>query len=80
VYILHSSNFDKFYIGQTKDLEKRLSHHNSGLDAFRKKYLPWRMLFYIAKETRSEAIVLERKLKNLSRQRLQEFIKKDKVE
>jgi putative endonuclease len=76
VYILHSSAFDKHYIGQTKDLQERLRHHNSGLDAFTKKYMPWSVLFYVAKETRTEAISLERKLKNLSRERRQEFINK----
>ena len=77
VYILHSPVFDKYYIGQTKDLHTRLNHHNSGLDTFTKKYIPWSILFYVTKETRTEAIILERKLKNLSRQRLQEFIMKN---
>jgi putative endonuclease len=71
---------EKYYIGQTKDIQARLNHHNSGLDAFTKKYRPWSVLFYVVKETRSEAIALEIKLKNLSRQRLQEFIKKYKLD
>jgi putative endonuclease len=76
VYILHSTEFDKHYIGQTKDLQARLNHHNLGLDRFTKKYIPWSIIFYITKETRPEAMTLEKKLKNLSRQRLQEFMKK----
>ncbi|MFL5811737.1 MAG: GIY-YIG nuclease family protein, partial [Flavisolibacter sp.] len=51
VYILHSPNFVKCYISQTKDLQARLNHHNSGLDHFTKKYMPWKILFYIIKET-----------------------------
>jgi putative endonuclease len=78
VYILYSEKFDKNYIGQTSDLQKRLNHHNSGLDTFTKKYLPWKLLYAFPKPTRSEAIHLEKKLKNLSRQRLLELIIKHK--
>ncbi|HET9744558.1 MAG TPA: GIY-YIG nuclease family protein [Chitinophagaceae bacterium] len=74
VYILHSQAFDKYYVGQTKDLQVRLRHHNAGLDRFTKKYLPWELLFYVVKDSRSGAICLERKLKNLSKLRLQQFI------
>lgn len=49
VYILKSVSFSKkFYVGQTKDLKKRLKHHNSGKVDHTKKYLPWEIETYIA--------------------------------
>ncbi|MFN3941656.1 MAG: GIY-YIG nuclease family protein [Flavobacterium sp.] len=32
VYILHSPNYDKYYIGQTNNLEDRLKRHNEGYE------------------------------------------------
>ncbi|HRE74339.1 MAG TPA: GIY-YIG nuclease family protein [Flavobacteriales bacterium] len=76
VYILYSAQHDKFYIGQTNDLEDRLKRHNSGQVDATKPYLPWEMLIRIEKDTRSEAMILEKKLKNLSKERLRLFIEK----
>ncbi len=76
VYIIYSKLFDKYYIGQTNDVSARLVRHNCGLEDFTSKYVPWVLIGYITKSTRSEAVVLEKKLKNLSRVRLLVFIEK----
>jgi putative endonuclease len=76
VYILYSSQFDKFYVGQTNDPDDRLKRHNSGQEEATRPYLPWEMLLRIEKDTRSEAMILEKKLKNLSKDRLRNFIEK----
>lgn len=76
VYILKSVKFDKFYIGQTNDMVERLRRHNAGMEKFTSIYRPWKLVGYITKETRSEAMILETKLKNLNRQRLLSFIDK----
>ena len=78
VYILHSTIFDKFYIGQTNDIDSRLHRHNSGTVPSTKPFLPWEMIFYTTKETRGEALVLEKKLKNLTKARILDFIEKYK--
>ncbi|WP_367182430.1 GIY-YIG nuclease family protein [Brumimicrobium sp.] len=78
-YILFSPKFNKYYIGQTQNLENRISTHNSGKVKSTKHYLPWVKVLILEKNTRSEAIVLERKLKNLNRERLLEFIDRYKV-
>ncbi len=76
VYILNSVNFDKYYIGQANNVEERLLRHNSGYVSSTKPYRPWNLVIALNKESRSEAIILERKLKNLNRVRLQQFIEK----
>ena len=73
-YILYSSEFDKYYIGQTNDIYKRIKKHNSGYVLSTKSYIPWELVLSIEKKTRSEALILEKKLKNLNRKRLLSFI------
>ncbi len=71
VYILQSESTGKFYIGQTNDLISRLNAHNSGYSKYTKNKGPWVVFYSIALETRSEAMILEKKLKNMkSRKRL----------
>ena len=51
------------YIGQTSDLNERLTRHKTGNSRFTKGKGPWKMIFSIKLESRSEAILLEQKLK-----------------
>ncbi|UKN01215.1 GIY-YIG nuclease family protein [Paracrocinitomix mangrovi] len=76
VYILYSEKFDKFYIGQTNNLSNRLKRHNEGQVLSTKHYNPWQIAWFCEKESRSESMILEKKLKNLNRKRLLEFISK----
>ena len=75
-YILFSEKFDKYYIGHTKDVQKRLGQHNAGFEKSTKPYMPWRLECFVAKETKAEAMCLENKLKNLNRKRLIAFMDK----
>ncbi|WP_462245896.1 GIY-YIG nuclease family protein [Ekhidna sp.] len=76
VYILYSSSLDKYYKGQTNDLNDRVRRHNDGYEKYTKSGVPWRLVWNVEKRTRSEAIILERKLKNMNRDKLESFIKK----
>ncbi|MCB0819876.1 MAG: GIY-YIG nuclease family protein [Bacteroidetes bacterium] len=76
VYILFSKQNNRYYIGQTADLPARLERHNSGLVPSTRPYLPWDLLLNIPKPNRSEAVILERKLKNLNSEDLKKFIEK----
>ena len=75
-YILKSEDYDQYYIGQTDNMESRLERHNKGYEKYSSKYRPWRIALKIEKKSRSEAVILERKLKNLGSKRLQQFIEK----
>ncbi|MBL7740028.1 MAG: GIY-YIG nuclease family protein [Chitinophagaceae bacterium] len=76
VYVLYSEAFDKFYVGQTNDIENRLARHNSGSVQATQPYRPWVLKWYVEKDSRAEAMKLEKKLKNLSKQKLIAFIQK----
>ena len=76
VYIIYSKKFDKFYKGQSMDIDNRLARHNSGKEKATAPYRPWKLVWYVEKESRSEAMKLEAKLKNLSKERIRGFIKK----
>ena len=79
VYILYSPSIDSYYKGQTSDLDVRLNRHNNGYEKATKHGVPWILVWSTKKETRGEALILERKLKNLSRDRTIQFINKYKV-
>ena len=76
VYILHSEKLDCYYVGQTRNFPNRLKRHNSGYEKYTKRGLPWVSVWSTDKATRSEAVILEKKLKNLNRRRLEQFIQK----
>ncbi|WP_394706454.1 GIY-YIG nuclease family protein [Draconibacterium orientale] len=67
---------DSYYKGQTSCLEDRLFRHNSGYEKATRHGVPWKLVWSTSKPTRGEALMLEKKLKNLSRAKTIEFIKK----
>ncbi len=44
VYILESKVNSSYYVGSSKNIEKRLVLHNKGLVQSTKKYLPWSLV------------------------------------
>ena len=77
-YILYSKKLNSYYKGETKNILDRLHRHNSGYERSTKLGTPWILLWKGEKTTKSEAKVLERKIKNLSVKRTLEFILKYK--
>jgi putative endonuclease len=64
VYVLYATHIDRIYIGQTNDLEQRLSKHNNGLVKSTKPYRPWKLVYTESYSTRSEAMKREKELKS----------------
>ena len=62
-YIIESEASGKLYIGQTNNLENRIVRHKLGKSNYTRNKGPWRLLFAVKLETRSEAMLLEKKLK-----------------
>ena len=63
VYILFSECKNRYYLGQTRDIEERLSRHNSGLVKSTKYGMPWKLVYTENVLNRSEALMLERRIK-----------------
>ena len=78
VYILYSASTDRYYRGQTADLGNRIARHNRGEVGSTALGVPWELVWFTEKANRSQGVLLEQKLKNLSRARLIQFMKKYK--
>jgi putative endonuclease len=63
-YILQSIKFDKIYIGQTSNIEKRLERHNKKRVRSTKAYAPYKVIFSRNFSSRSESMRFEKKLKS----------------
>ena len=64
VYILFSESLQKYYVGSTGDVVKRLAEHNKGKSNFTSKGVPWQLITTFNLVSRSEAVNLELKIKN----------------
>ncbi|MBS3737697.1 GIY-YIG nuclease family protein [Mesohalobacter halotolerans] len=64
VYVLYSKKFDRYYVGMTVDIERRLSEHNSGKMISTKAYKPWIIAHFEVLNTRKEARKREKYLKS----------------
>ncbi|HEX8226111.1 MAG TPA: GIY-YIG nuclease family protein [Allosphingosinicella sp.] len=51
------------YVGCTKDLKQRLEQHNAGQSPHTRKFIPWRLVAYIAFPTEAQAVAFEKYLK-----------------
>ena len=63
VYLLFSESLQKYYAGQTGELEKRMQYHNAGKAKFTSKGIPWKLIHTFPCSTRSEAVKLESLIK-----------------
>lgn len=64
-YLLELSNGD-FYAGSTKDLTVKLENHQSGKVPHTSKFLPVKIVWYAAFETKDLAFSFEKYLKSSS--------------
>jgi len=80
VYILQSRRNCSLYKGSSNNLIRRFEEHNEGREEATSRYLPWDLVWYTQKPNRSEAVILEMKLKSLSSIRTIDFILKYPVE
>ena len=45
-YVLKSQIIDKFYVGQTQDLKRRILEHNHGKNNYTRGKGPWELIYY----------------------------------
>jgi putative endonuclease len=63
VYVLKSIGHPFYYVGHTRDVQRRMDQHNSGLNQSTKYYAPFTLETYVAVKTEKKAIELEKYFK-----------------
>ena len=83
LYILHSASSDKFYVGQTNDIQRRLDEHNhQQKNSYTAKYRPWRLvkLFEVG-ESLGQARKIENHVKSMkSRKYIERLIDREDID
>jgi putative endonuclease len=75
VYILKSKADNTYYVGQTKNLDKRINRHNSGGSIYTKLRKPWAMVYFEEYSDSASAKRREREIKSWkSRKLIEEMI------
>ncbi|MEI7604334.1 MAG: GIY-YIG nuclease family protein [bacterium] len=64
VYILKSVNFNRYYIGYTSGLSRRLFEHNNGNTPSLRKYLPYEIIHTEEYENKGDAMKREKEIKS----------------
>ena len=64
VYILYSKSKNRYYVGHTNDLQRRLIEHNSGLTKSTKAHRPWKIVYTENLVSKSEAYKREKEIKS----------------
>ena len=76
VYILKSLTTEKYYVGQTQNLEERIIRHNTNQSNFTKNKGPWELVYFKQYPTRAEAMNEEARIKSMkSRKYIENLIK-----
>ena len=60
VYVLLSQNDNKFYIGSTNDLKRRVKEHQAGKNTSTSKRLPLKLIYYEAHTSKADALRREK--------------------
>jgi putative endonuclease len=75
VYILYSEKCDKYYVGQTESLKRRIEEHNIGKGgAFSGLCLPWKLVYHELYSSRSDAIKREKEIKGKKSRKYIEYL------
>ena len=63
IYILYSAKLDKYYVGSTSDIDRRIAEHNRGKSTYTKPGLPWELVYTEEFPTKREAVYREMEIK-----------------
>jgi putative endonuclease len=75
IYILYSEKCDRYYVGQTEYLERRVEEHNTGKGgAYSSSCLPWRLVYHESVYTRSDALKREKEIKGKKSRKYIEYL------
>jgi len=64
LYILKSEKNGRYYTGISQNPQIRLEYHNSIEKGFTSRYRPWNIVFAKEFDSKKEAMLIEKKIKN----------------
>jgi putative endonuclease len=64
LYILYSISLDRYYVGYTNDLKRRLSEHNRKKGKYTDKGIPWKFFYTEDFESKKMAMSREANIKS----------------
>ena len=77
VYILYSSKVDRYYVGHTNNIERRITEHNRKKGKYTDRGIPWEIVYTEQYTTKQEAEKREKEIKaEKSRVYIEALIKK----
>jgi putative endonuclease len=71
LYIIYSNKLDRYYIGHTENIDKRIIEHNTGFSSYTSKALDWILVY---KEQFTERIYASRREMELKRKKSRKYI------
>ena len=76
VYILYSPSLDKYYVGETEDIELRIKQHNTNFykNSFTSKSSDWILKNAIEVKSKSVAIQIEKHIKRKGNREFKEKV------
>jgi len=70
-YILFSEKLNKYYVGSTTDIDRRLTDHNRGKEKFTSTGIPWKLVY---KEVFTELLAARQRESYIKKQKSRKFI------
>ena len=67
VYVLYSEKLDRFYTGQTHDIDSRLEKHNTKYyeNKWTSKGIPWSIFLIIECQSKKQSLSIEKHIKRM---------------
>ena len=65
LYILYSRSIDRYYVGYTDSMVRRLAEHNRKKGKFTDKGIPWEIVYQEVYESKKEAMNREKVIKRM---------------
>ena len=67
VYIIFSESINRFYVGETVNVDERITQHNLGFykSAFSKQATDWKLFWSIECVSRTQALKIENHIKKM---------------
>ncbi|MFW5756114.1 MAG: GIY-YIG nuclease family protein [Tangfeifania sp.] len=64
LYILHSRKLNRYYVGFTNDLQRRLGEHNRKKGKYTDAGIPWELVYTETFDTKKAAMLREKFIKS----------------